>query len=74
MLVRDGEIIAVGQGLVANGAETIPAAGMVLIPGFVDTHWHLWNTLMRGLVTEGPGRLYAGEAGPGATLPSIDFF
>jgi 5-methylthioadenosine/S-adenosylhomocysteine deaminase len=31
---------------------------MVVLPGFVDTHWHLWNSFMRGLIGDGPGRDY----------------
>jgi 5-methylthioadenosine/S-adenosylhomocysteine deaminase len=47
--IRDGVIAAVGQRLDAPGAEVIDAAGKIVAPGFVDTHWHMWNTLLRGL-------------------------
>ena len=47
--VRDGEIVAVGDGLVAPGAQRLDATGMMVLPGLVDTHWHMWNTLLRGL-------------------------
>jgi cytosine/adenosine deaminase-related metal-dependent hydrolase len=56
--VRAGQIVAVGPHLPAEGLEVFDAAGMLLVPGFVDTHWHLWNTLMRGLIGDGPGRGY----------------
>jgi 5-methylthioadenosine/S-adenosylhomocysteine deaminase len=49
VLVRDGEIAAVGTGLDAPGADVIDAAGKIVAPGLVDTHWHMWNTLLRGL-------------------------
>lgn len=45
--VRDGRIVAVGRGLPGEGAELIDATGMILIPGLVDSHWHLWNSLLR---------------------------
>src|SRR5262245_6914970 len=48
--IRDGEIIAVGQHLQAAGAEIIDASRMIVMPGFVDTHWHLWNSIFRGIV------------------------
>ena len=50
--VRDGEIVAVGNGVVAPGARTIDGRGMVVLPGFVETHWHMWNTLLRGMSGE----------------------
>jgi 5-methylthioadenosine/S-adenosylhomocysteine deaminase len=50
-----GEIRAVGRGLDAPGARVIDAAGMIVAPGLVDTHWHLWNTLLRGLSDGVPG-------------------
>jgi cytosine/adenosine deaminase-related metal-dependent hydrolase len=36
--VRDGGIVAVGPSLQAPGAETIDGAGLVAMPGIVDTH------------------------------------
>lgn len=50
----DGEITAVGSGLPATDAKVIDATGMIALPGFVDTHWHLWGTLLRGVVGDGP--------------------
>ena len=51
--VRDGRIEAVGQGLVAEGARIIDASRSILVPGFVDTHWHIWGTLLRGVTGDG---------------------
>ena len=28
---------------------------MIVAPGLVDTHWHLWNTLLRSMSERGPG-------------------
>ena len=56
VLVRDGRIEAIGPDLAAAGAETIDAADMIVMPGFVDTHYHMWSAL---------GRNFVGDAGFG---------
>lgn len=48
--VRDGTIVAVGPNLSAAGAEILDGRGMIVAPGFVDTHWHLWTTSLRGII------------------------
>jgi 5-methylthioadenosine/S-adenosylhomocysteine deaminase len=45
--VRDGVIIAVAQKIEAPSAQVVDGASMICIPGFVDTHFHLWNALFR---------------------------
>src|SRR3954470_18529475 len=47
--VKDGVIVAVGQKLNAPGATAINGRGMIALPGLVETHWHMWNTLLRSL-------------------------
>src|SRR5262245_32629750 len=42
--VRDGAIVAVAARIDAAGAETVEGRGMICMPGFVDTHWHLWTS------------------------------
>ena len=48
--VRDGAIVAVAPRIEAPAAQVIDGAGMICIPGFVDTHFHLWNALFRPFV------------------------
>jgi 5-methylthioadenosine/S-adenosylhomocysteine deaminase len=48
--VRDGAIVAVGQKVDAPTAQTIEGAGMICMPGFIDTHFHMWNALLRPFV------------------------
>ena len=47
--VRGGHIVAVGAGVEAPGAEVLDGRGMIVLPGLVETHWHMWNTLLRSM-------------------------
>ena len=57
LLVRDGAIAAIGEGVAAalaalpgrRAAESIDARGGFVLPGFVHGHLHLCQTLFRGL-------------------------
>jgi hypothetical protein len=55
VLVSGRRIAAVGPGLDAPGAQEIDARGMIVAPGLVDTHWHMWNTLLRSMSGGVPG-------------------
>lgn len=48
VLIRGGEIIAVGQGLQTSG-ETVSGRGCVVTPGLVNTHHHLYQNLTRAV-------------------------
>jgi 5-methylthioadenosine/S-adenosylhomocysteine deaminase len=47
LLVVDGRIERVGPDLPAADAEIIEAAGMIVLPGLVDTHRHTWQAAVR---------------------------
>lgn len=49
ILIEGGKIAAIGTGLVAEGAETVDAAGCVVTPGLINTHHHLFQTLTRAV-------------------------
>ncbi len=55
VLVDDGIITEVGQGLRARGAEIIDASDTIVMPGFVDTHRHVWKSLFRNLGDDSTG-------------------
>jgi 5-methylthioadenosine/S-adenosylhomocysteine deaminase len=48
--VEDGKIVEVGRGLEGSDAELIDATGMIVMPGFIDTHRHTWQTPVRGVL------------------------
>ena len=52
VLVEDGVIAAVGSGLEAGDAELVDLAGDIVMPGFVDTHRHTWQTPFRGVCAD----------------------
>src|ERR671923_2582477 len=51
--VRDGRVVEVGVGLDAPGAELVDASRMIVMPGLVDSHFHMWSTVGRNYVAEG---------------------
>lgn len=49
VLIEGERIAAVGQALDAAGAEVIDCAGMLVIPGLIDSHTHMWQAPLKGL-------------------------
>ncbi|MDO8485739.1 MAG: amidohydrolase family protein [Candidatus Limnocylindrales bacterium] len=47
ILIEDDRIVSVGHGLAAADAKVIDATGDIVIPGFIDTHRHTWETSIR---------------------------
>ena len=47
VLIEGDRIAAVGHGLSADGARVVDATGDIVIPGFIDTHRHTWETSIR---------------------------
>jgi imidazolonepropionase-like amidohydrolase len=48
VLVRDGHIAAVGEGMdIPDGVEVVSGNGRTLLPGFIDGHVHTWGDARR---------------------------
>jgi hypothetical protein len=44
VVVRNNRIVSVGpRGEVPAGAQVVDVSGKTIVPGFVDTHAHMWN-------------------------------
>jgi 5-methylthioadenosine/S-adenosylhomocysteine deaminase len=56
--IKNGVIVAVGKGLQTPGAAVLDGQRRIVLPGLVDTHWHMWNTLLRSLAGERPEQGY----------------
>lgn len=54
ILVDGDTIVDIGPSLSADGAEVVDATGMIVMPGFVDTHRHIWEGLLRNIGTDVP--------------------
>jgi len=60
VLIEGTKIAAVGPNLSAAEADLIDASDMIVMPGFVDTHRHVWEGILRNLGTNFP---LEGESG-----------
>ena len=53
VLIEGAKIVAVGPNLRANGAAVIDARGRIVMPGFIDTHHHQFETALRSFLADG---------------------
>src|SRR5947208_4379381 len=53
VLVEGKKILAVGPNLRAGGADEIDARGKIVMPGFIDTHHHQFETALRSFLANG---------------------
>lgn len=52
LLIEGTRIAAVGRSLDVADAMVVDATDMIAIPGFVDTHRHVWQTQLRTVATD----------------------
>ncbi|MBI5719348.1 MAG: amidohydrolase family protein [Burkholderiales bacterium] len=53
VLIEGRKILAIGTHLNAWGVPAIDARGRIVMPGFVDTHHHLFETSLRSFLADG---------------------
>lgn len=54
VLVEGDRIIHIAPSISADDAEVIDAADTIVMPGFVDSHRHIWEGLLRNIGTDVP--------------------
>src|ERR1700676_542552 len=50
VLIENGTIKEIARSIDAGDAEIIDATDRIVMPGFVDTHRHTWQTPVRGVL------------------------
>ena len=53
VLVEGKKIVAVGRSLATGDAHVIDARGRIVMPGFIDTHHHQFETALRSFLADG---------------------
>jgi cytosine/adenosine deaminase-related metal-dependent hydrolase len=53
VLIEGRKIVAIGPNLHVGGAQVIDARGRVVMPGFIDTHHHQFETALRAYLANG---------------------
>ncbi len=53
VLIEGTKIAAVGPDLGVTDAEVIDASNMIVMPGLIDTHRHLWEGILRNISADG---------------------
>ena len=73
VLVEGKKILAVGPNLQAGGAAVIDARGRIVMPGFIDTHHHQFETALRSFLADGILIKMARARRAGASLTTNTF-
>jgi 5-methylthioadenosine/S-adenosylhomocysteine deaminase len=53
LLIEDGRIAAIGADLELADVATIDARGGIVMPGMIDAHRHVWQSLLRATLADG---------------------
>ena len=68
VLVEGKKILKVGPNLNAGNADVIDASGRIVMPGFIDTHHHQFETALRSFLANGV--LINDQSGSASANPS----
>ena len=74
VLVRDGAIAAVAPELAADGAEVIDASHMIVMPGLINSHYHMWSTIGRNFISDGGFEYFPAKWATSELYDAEDFY
>jgi 5-methylthioadenosine/S-adenosylhomocysteine deaminase len=74
VLVRNGVIEAVGPNLAAAGAEVIDASDMIVMPGLIDSHYHMWSALGRNFISDSGFEYFQAKWATSELYSAEDFY
>ncbi|QBR52283.1 hydrolase [Erwinia sp. QL-Z3] len=74
ILIHQNRIAEIGKDLPTAGRRVIDARGKYVLPGFVDTHSHLWVTTMRGQFRNQDGKFFPVSNQLGARMQPADTY
>ena len=72
VLIDGKKIVAVGPNLKASGAAVIDARGKIVMPGFIDTHHHQFETVLRSFLADGV-LIYDSSGSPSGSTTYYEF-
>lgn len=72
VLVEGNKIRAVRPNLNAGNADEIDARGRIVMPGFIDTHHHQFETVLRSFLADGI-LIHDGNSGPSGNTTYFEF-
>src|SRR6266516_1869995 len=72
--VNNGRIETIRPDLAATGAEIIDASDMIVMPGFVDTHHHMWSSIGRSFTADGGFGYFPAKAATSKLYQPKDFY
>jgi len=72
--VKDGVIAEVGVEIAAPTAEVIDASDCIVMPGLIDSHYHMWSTLGRNFLSDRGFEYFPAKWATGEHYTADDFY
>jgi cytosine/adenosine deaminase-related metal-dependent hydrolase len=72
VLVEGKKIVAVRPNINAGNADVIDATGRIVMPGFIDTHHHQFETALRSFLADGV-LIHDANSGPSGNTTYFEF-